>query len=219
MDAVVPWISPLVVIKPHNLGADRRDRPPMQLQAMPRIDFMQQWLAPSDPGMKEALNEIGSVRLFARQDQADDAKPDESTIRKFRHFLEHLGLTGQMMNVINETLVDNGLLLKGGTTVDATMIHAPPSAQGLDGTRDPEMHQTKKGNQGGFGTNIHAGADVHSRPAHTGSVIPANESDISQLSHLVGEDDRAVFGDKGYVNNTLTRLARKVVAKVAGTYR
>jgi len=113
------------------------------------------------------------------------------------------------MNIINDTLEQRGLLLKGGTMVDATIIHAPSSTKNQARKRDPEMHQTKKGNQWYFGMKIHVGADVHSGLVHTVSVTPANASDIGQLPRLLREDDRAVFGDKGYVNNTIKRLARK----------
>jgi transposase, IS5 family len=209
MDVVVPWAALLGVIEAHYPKAGRRGRPPMALETMLRIYFMQQWYALSDPAMEDALYEIESMRRFARLDLADDALPDETTILKFRHLLERHALTGQMMNVINDTLEHRGLLLKGGTMVDATIIHAPPSTKNQEKKRDPEMHQTKKGKQWYFGMKIHVGADVSSGLAHTVSVTPANASDISQLPHLVREDDRAVFGDKGYVNNPLKRLARK----------
>jgi len=170
---------------------------------------MQQWYTLLDPAMEDALYEIEAMRRFAGLDLTDDAMSDETTILKFRHLLEKHGLNGQMMNIINETLEQRGLLLKSGTMVDATIIHAPPSTKNRDKQRDPEMHQTKKGNQWCFGMKIHVGADVNSGLVHTLSVTPANASDISQLPELVREDDRAVFGDKGYVNNQLKRLARK----------
>ncbi|CAI07435.1 Transposase, IS5 family [Aromatoleum aromaticum EbN1] len=209
MDAVVPWAALLAVIEPHYPKAGRRGRQPMPMETMLRIYFMQQWYALSDPAMEDALYEIESMRRFARLDLADDAMPDETTILNFRHLLEQHGLTSQMMNVINEVLTDKGLLLKGGTMVDATIIHAPPSTKNQARQRDPDMHQTKKGKQWYFGMKIHVGADVNSGLAHTVSVTPANASDISQLPHLLREDDRAVFGDKGYVNNDLKRTARK----------
>lgn len=208
MEAVVPWAALLAVIAPHYPKAGRRGRPPMPLETMLRIYFMQQWYALSDPAMEDALYEIESMRRFARLELADDAMPDETTILKFRHLLERHALTGQMMNVINDTLEQRGLLLKGGTMVDATIIHAPPSTKNQDKQRDPDMHQTKKGNQWYFGMKIHVGADVDSGLAHTVSVTSANTSDISQLPCLLREDDRAVFGDKGYVNNQIKRSAR-----------
>jgi len=209
MDAVVPWAALLAAIEPHYPKAGRRGRPPRSLETMLRIYFMQQWYALSDPAMEDALYEIESMRRFAGLELADDAMPDETTILKFRHLLEKHGLTAKMMNIINDTLAERGLLLKGGTMVDATIIHAPPSTKNEQKQRDPEMHQTKKGNQWFFGMKIHVGADVNSGLVHTVSVTPANASDISQLPHLLREDDRAVFGDKGYVNNDLKRHARK----------
>jgi len=209
MDAVVPWAALLAVIEPHYPKAGGRGRPPKPMETMLRIYFMQQWYALSDPAMEDALYEIESMRRFAHLDLADDAMPDETTILNFRHLLEQHGLTAQMMNVINDVLTDKGLLLKGGTMVDATIIHAPPSTKNQAKQRDPDMHQTKKGQQWYFGMKIHVGADVNSGLAHTVSVTPANVSDVSQLPHLIREDDRAVFGDKGYVNNDLKRSARK----------
>ncbi|ATE61955.1 IS5 family transposase [Thauera sinica] len=209
METVVPWAALLAVIEPHYPTTGRRGRAPMPLATMLRIYFLQQWYALSDPAMKDALYEIESMRRFAGLDLSDDAMPDETTILKFRHLLEKHGLSAQMMNIINDTLEQRGLLLKGGTMVDATIIHAPPSTKNEDKKRDPQMHQTKKGNQWYFGMKVHVGADVNSGLVHTVSVTPANASDISQLPHLVREDDQAVFGDKGYVNNKLKRLARK----------
>jgi IS5 family transposase len=209
MDMVMPWASLLAAIEPHYPKSGRRGRPPMPRATMLRIYFMQKWYALSDPAMEDALYEIESMRRFARLELADDAMPDETTILKFRHLLERHGLTAQMMNIINDTLAQQGLLLKGGTMVDATIVHAPPSTKNRDKKRDPEMHQTKKGNQWYFGMKVHVGADVNSGLVHTVSVTAANESDVGQLPHLLREDDRAVFGDKGYVNNSLKRAARK----------
>jgi len=209
MEAVVPWAVLLEAIEPYYPKSGRRGRQPMPLATMLRIYFLQQWYALSDPGMEDALYEIESMRRFAGLDLSDDALPDETTILKFRHLLEKHGLTAQMMNLINDTLEQRGLLLKGGTLADATIIHAPPSTKNRDRQRDPEMHQTKKGNQWYFGMKVHVGADVHSGLVHTVSVTPANRSDISQLPYLLREDDRAVFGDKGYVSNPLKRLARQ----------
>lgn len=117
------------------------------------------------------------------------------------------------MNVITDILEERGLLVQGGTMVDATIIHASPSTKNQSKSRDPEMHQTKKGNQWYFGMKIHIGADANTGVAHTVSVTPANASDISQLPCLLREDDRAVFGDAAYVNNQFKRAARE-----AGVY-
>lgn len=148
------------------------------------------------------------MRRFAGVELSEDAIPDETTILHFRRLLEQHDLTAQLMNTINDVLEEKGLLLKGGTMVDATIIHAAPSTKNRGKARDPEMHQTKKGNQWFFGMKVHVGADVNSGLAHTVSVTPANASDLSQLPDLLREDDRAVFGDWGYVDNRLKRAAR-----------
>ena len=209
MEVVVPWASLLAVIEPYYPKTGYRGRQPIWLSAMLRIYFMQQWYSLSDPAMEDALYEIESMRRFAGLELADDAIPDETTILKFRHLLEKRGLTAQMMKVINDTLEERGLLLKGGTMVDATIIHAPCSTKNRDKKRDPEMRQTKKGNQWYFGMKAHVGADVNSGLVHTVSVTPANVPDICQLPRLLREDDRAVFGDKGYASNQGKRAARQ----------
>ncbi|GHU18074.1 hypothetical protein FACS189475_02960 [Betaproteobacteria bacterium] len=136
--------------------------------------------------------------------------PDETTILKFRHLLERHGLTARMMETINKELSQQGLLLSGGTMVDATLIHAAPSTKNKARERDPERHQTKKGKQWYFGMKIHVGADVQSGLVHTVGVTAANTADISALPHLLRKEDRAVFGDKGYVNNQFKRHAEPV---------
>jgi IS5 family transposase len=207
MDAVVPWTALLAVIEPHYPTSGRRGRPPMTLATMLRIYFLQQWYALSDPAMEEALYEIESMRCFAGLELADDALPAETTILKFRHLLEQHGLAAKMMNLIHDTLEQRGLLLKGGTMVDATIIHAAPSTKNKDKARDPDMHQTKKGNQ--WYLKVHVGADANSGLVHAVSATPANAPDSSQLPCLLREDDRAVFGDKAYANNAIKRQARE----------
>jgi IS5 family transposase len=209
MDALIPWSGLLSVIEPHYPKAGRRGRQPMRLETMLRIYFMQQWYALSDPAMEDALLEIESMRRFAQLDLMDDALPDETTILNFRHLLEKHELTQQMMQRINELLQTRGCLLKGGTMVDATIIHASPSTKNRDKQRDPEMHQARKGRQWYFGMKIHVGADAQSGLVHTVGVTAANVADVSGLPHLLREDDQAVFGDKGYVNNELKRHARR----------
>lgn len=213
MHQVVPWVELEAVIEPHYPRSGRRGRQPMGLSCMLRIYFMQQWYALSDPAMEDALYEIESMRRFAGLELIDDAIPDETTILKFRRLLEKHDLTSRMMNVINDVLESRGMLLKGGTMVDATIIHASPSTKNEAKARDPEMHQTKKGNQWFFGMKVHVGADIKSGLVHTVAVTPANAADISQLPCLLREDDRAVLGDKGYVNNAFKKAARQ-----AGVY-
>lgn len=207
MDKVVPWNALLAIVEPV-YPKPKRGRPPRPLATMLRIYFMQNWFNLSDPGMEDALYDVECMRRFAGLELMDESMPDETTILKFRHLLEKHQLTSRMMNAISQVLLDKGLMLKGGTMVDATIIHAPSSTKNESGSRDPEMHQTKKGNQWYFGMKIHVGADVNSGLAHTVSVTPANEPDINQLPNLLREDDRAVFGDKGYVDNRFKRAAR-----------
>jgi len=207
MDALIPWPGLLSVIEPYYPKAARRGRQPMPLETMLRIYFMQQWYALSDPAMEDALLEIESMRRFAHLDLMDDALPDETAILNFRHQLEKHDLTKQMLQLINELLHSRGCLLKGGIMVDATIIHASPSAKNRNRQRDPEMHQAKKGKQWYFGMKVHVGADAQSGLVHTVGVTPANVADVCALPELLREDDRAVFGDNGYVNNGLKRYA------------
>jgi IS5 family transposase len=159
--------------------------------------------------MEDALYEIESMHRFAGLELGEDALPDETTILKFRHLLERQGLTARMMAAINERLSQRGLLLSGGTRVDATIIHAASSTKNKARERDPERHQTKKGNPWYFGMKIHVGVDIQSGLVHTVRVTAANVADISLLPELIREDDKAVLSDKAYVNNKWKRLARK----------
>jgi len=159
--------------------------------------------------MENAPYEIVSMRRFAGLELIEGSIPDETTILRFRRLLERHGLTKQMLETINQVLEAQGALLKGGTMVDATIIHASPSTQNRAKSRDPEMHQTKKGKQWYFGMKVHEGADVNSTVVHTVSVTPANASDISQLPALLREDDGALFGDAAYVNKRFKRAARE----------
>ncbi len=208
METVVPWAALVALIEPHYPKAGKGRRP-RGLETMLRIYFMQQWFNLSDPGMEDALYDVPCMRAFARLDLFDESMADEAASLKVRRLLEKHQLTAAIMNAINDTLEQQGLLLKGGTMVDATIIHAAPSTKNKAKQRDPEMHQTKKGNQWYFGMKIHVGADANSGLAHTVAVTAANEADVSQLPNLLREDDRAVFGDKGYVDNRLKRAARK----------
>jgi IS5 family transposase len=198
MDQVMPWLMLEAVIEPHYPKTGRRGRPPMPLGTMLRIHFMQQWYALSDPGMEDALYEIESMRRFARLDLGDDALPDETTILKFRRLLETHDLAGKLLEAVNVHLGTKGLLLRQGTIVDATIIHAPSSTKNKDGKRDPDMRQTKKGNQYFFGMKAHIGVDVASGLVHTVTTTPANTADVTQAEHLLHGKEKSVWGDAGY---------------------
>jgi IS5 family transposase len=155
MERVVPWAALVELVSPY-APEGKKGRPPFPVQTMLRIHFMQQWFTLSDPAMEEALHDITLFREFAGLGW-DSRLPDESTILRFRHLLEKHKLAEQILAVVNDLLRDKGLLLKAGTVVDATLISAPSSTKNQSGERDPEMHQTKKGNQWHFGMKPHIG--------------------------------------------------------------
>jgi transposase, IS5 family len=208
MDAVMPWPELLAVVEPHYPRTGGRGRPPVGLAAMLRIYFLQQWFALSDRQMEDGLYDIESLRRFAGFSNVTAALPDETTILNFRHLLEQHDLTARLLETVNSLLKAKGLLVSQGTMVDATIIHAPSSTKNAKGERDPEMHQTKKGNQWYFGMKIHIGADVDSGAVHSVSVTAANRADISELPNLLRETDQVVFGDAGYASDEYKRGAR-----------
>jgi IS5 family transposase len=208
METVVPWAELLSVVEPLYPRAGGRGRPPVPLTSMLRIYFLQQWFALSDRQMEDALYDMESMRRFAGFSSVSSALPDETTILNFRHLLERHDLTARLLETINGLLKARDLLVSKGTMVDATIIHAPPSTKNAAGKRDPEMHQTKKGNQWYFGMKIHVGADVDSGAAHSVTVTAANQADINELPNLLREDDVVVFGDAGYASDKYKRGAR-----------
>ena len=160
--------------------------------------------------MEDALYEIESMRRFAGFSGITDALPDETTILNFRHLLERHELTARLLEAINTHLKAQGLLVSKGTMVDATIIHAPSSTKNREQTRDPEMHQTKKGKQWYFGMKVHIGADVDSGAVHTVKVTAANEADIAILPKLLRAEDGVIFGDAGYTSDEYKRGSRQL---------
>lgn len=197
MDRVVPWKEIQDLIEPvyPKAGNGRR---PYELSAMLRIHFMQQWYGLSDPAMEEALYEIASMRRFAGLSLAKGAVPDETTILNFRHLLESHGLAALIFEAVNSYLASRGLRLSKGTIVDATIIAAPSSTKNASGTRDPEMHQTKKGNEWHFGMKAHIGVDAETGLVHSLTGTSANVHDITQAESLLHGDETDVFADAGY---------------------
>jgi IS5 family transposase len=165
---------------------------------MLRIHFMQQWFTLSDPAMEEALHDVPLFREFAGLDSWTTRLPDESTILRFRHLLEEHKLAAQMLEVINELLRAKGLMLKAGTVVDATLIAAPSSTKNASGERDPEMHQSKKGNQWYHGMKAHIGVDAESGLVHTVRGTSGNVSDVVEANSLLHGEETEVFADAGY---------------------
>ena len=199
MNLVVPWTELVLLIAPHapTPGA-KGGRPPFAVEIMLRIHFVQQWFNLSDPAMEEALYDMALFREFVGLDAGEDNLPDESTIRRFRHLLEAHNLSLQILATVNATLAAKGLLLKSGTVVDATLIAAPSSTKNSSGERDPEMHQTKKGNQWHFGMKAHIGVDADSGLVHTVVGTAANVNDVTQAHALVHGAETDVFADAGY---------------------
>jgi IS5 family transposase len=196
MNLVVPWTELLSLIAPHAPRA-KTGRPPFELVTMLRIHFLQQWFGLSDLAMEEALFETTLYREFAGLSSVERI-PDRVSILRFRHLLEQHQLAPQILAVVNATLADKGLMLKQGTVVDATLIAAPSSTKNQDGERDPEMHQTKKGNQWHFGMKAHIGVDADSGLVHTVVGTAANVNDVTQASALVHGEETDVFADAGY---------------------
>jgi IS5 family transposase len=186
MEQVVPWAELVALIEPHapRGGGAKGGRPPFALLTMLRTHFLQQWYALSDPAMQESLHDIPLYRDFCGLDAAHSRLPDESTILKFRHLLEEHKLADQILEVVNAKLGQRGLLLREGTAVDATLIAAPSSTKNKDKARDPEMHQTKKGNQWYFGMKAHIGVDADSGLVHSVVGTAANVSDVTQAHAL-----------------------------------
>jgi len=197
MNLVVPWPELIGLIEPH-APAGKTGRPPFGISIMLRIHFLQQWFGLSDPAMEEALHDVPLYREFCGLDAGATRMPDESTILRFRHLLEQHQLSVPLLATINATLATKGLLLKTGTVVDATLIAAPSSTKNSSGERDPEMHQTKKGNQWHFGMKAHIGVDADSGLVHTVIGTAAHVSDVTQGHSLLHGQEREVFADAGY---------------------
>ena len=199
MNLVVPWSELVALVTPHAPARGTKGgRPPFAVETMLRIHFLQQWFNLSDPAMEEALYDTPMFREFAGLDMGEDHLPDESTILRFRHLLEAHNLSVQILATVNATLTAKGLLLKQGTVVDATLIAAPSSTKNQDGERDPEMHQTKKGNQWHFGMKAHAGVDADSGLVHSVATTAANAHDVTQAHALLHGEETDVFADSGY---------------------
>src|SRR5665213_3921990 len=197
METLIPWTKLLAVIAPFYPKGER-GRPPVGLERMLRVYFLQQWYGLADEALEDALYDSQALRGFAGIELTRDPVPDATTLLKFRHWLERHDLTKALFDDIAAMLEERGLLMRQGTIVDATIIAAPPSTKNKSKARDPEMHQTKKGNQWHFGMKAHIGVDVASGVVHTVTGTAANEADINQMAALLHGQEEAVFADAGY---------------------
>ena len=201
MDAVVPWGRLLALIVPHHPKAGLKGgRPPMPLETMLRIYFLQNWYAMSDPMAEETLYDSEAMRRFAGIELGDDRIPDETTILNFRHLLERHGLTEAIFADVNAHLADKGITLRSGTLVDATIIDAPSSTKNQARARDPEMSSTKKGNDWYFGMKAHVGVDVDSGTVHSLEATTAKVHDSRVWDELLHGEEKSVWADKGYIS-------------------
>ena len=196
MEQILPWQNMTAVIEPFYPKAGNGRRP-YPLETMLRIHCMQHWYNLSDGAMEDALYEIASMRLFARL-SLDSALPDRTTIMNFRHLLEQHQLARQLFKTINRWLAEAGVMMTQGTLVDATIIEAPSSTKNKEQQRDPQMHQTKKGNQWHFGMKLHIGADSQTGLVHSASVTAANVHDRHQVPHLLHGRETRLYGDSAY---------------------
>jgi IS5 family transposase len=198
MDRVVPWSEFVSLIEPFAPESGRRGQQPFAVEAMLRIHLMQQWFNLSDPAMEEALHDVPLFRDFAGLSNWADAMPSQTSILRFRHLLERHKLADQLLSTVNGLLSAKGLLLKAGTVVDATLIAAPSSTKNREGARDPEMHQSKKGNQWYFGMKAHIGVDAESGLVHTVRGTAGNVNDVVEANSLLHGQETVVFTDAGY---------------------
>ncbi len=196
MNAVVPWARLVSVVEPHYPKGEG-GRSAMDLELMLRIYFVQQWFDLSDPAAEDAIYDSESIRRFAGVELGEDRVPDETTILRFRHLLEKHDLTEAIFAEVRSLLEEKRLLLKAGTIVDATIIHAPSSTKNKSGKRDPEMKQTRKGNAWYFGMKIHTGTDKRGLTHHL-TVTNAAQADIKQMPELLHGEEREVYGDQAY---------------------
>ena len=199
MEVVVPWQALIDLIEPHYPKTSKKGgRPPYPLAVMLRIHLLQQWYSLSDPAMEEALIEVPTMRRFAGIDLISDRIPDETTILTFRHLLEKHDLGEQIFETVKAHLSARGMTMRQGTIVDATLIAAPSSTKNKEGKRDPEMHQTKKGNQWYFGMKVHIGVDKDSGLIHSVVTTAANVHDLTPAAELLHGDEEVIYGDAGY---------------------
>src|ERR1700678_2907817 len=201
MEQVVPWAKLCGLIEPH-YPTGSNGRPPVGVERMLRIYFLQQWFNLSDPAVEESLYDSAVMRGSVGIDLGREPVPDETTVCKFRHLLEEHQLGGQMLEAVNLHLQSRGVLVTTGTTVDATIIHAPSSTKNREQQRDPEMHQTRKGRQWYFGMKAHVGVDSKTKLIHTALVTPAHVADATVLPELLHGEETRVWGDQAYRGQT-----------------
>jgi len=197
MDEIIPWEEWIAYVEPY-YPSGKRGRPPLGIEKMLRMYLLQCWFSLSDEGIEYAIYDSYAFRTFMKINFMDEQVPDATTLLNFRHLLEEHNIGKVFFDAISCTLSSAGYMMRGGTIMDATLISAPSSTKNADKSRDPEMHQTKKGNTWHFGMKCHVGVDAGSGYVHSLETTPANAHDITVVPNLIREDDRVVYGDAGY---------------------
>jgi IS5 family transposase len=198
METLVPWEEFCKVIEPYYPKAGN-GRPPVGLERVLRMYFIANWFNLSDVACEDALYDVPAFRDFCEFDLGNERIPDATTLMNFRHLLEQNNLGAAMFAKVGELLLANGMKLSGGTIVDATIIAAPSSTKNADNARDPDMHQTKKGNQWHFGMKVHIGVDSKTGLTHSASITPANVHDSQELPNLLHGNETRLYGDSAYI--------------------
>jgi transposase, IS5 family len=199
MDKIIPWLELTAAVQTaYPKVSENGGRPPIPLERMLRIYFLQLWFNLSDPAVEEALYDSVAMRAFVGIDLGAEGAPDETTVCKFRHLLERHKLGKVLLSAVNDHLHRSGIKIAKGTIVDATIIGAPSSTKNKDGERDPEMHQTAKGQQWYFGMKAHVGVDSKTKLIHTVLASAANVQDRDALPYLLHGAETRVWGDQGY---------------------
>ena len=200
MDATIPWASWVAVIEPFYYAdrAGKRGRKAKPVETMLRMYLLQVWFSLSDEGVEDAVYDSYAMRRFLGLDFAVEQVPDATTLLHFRHLLEEHHVGEKLLAAQNEVFDANGWIMRGGSIVDATIIAAPSSTKNATGTRDPAMHQTRKGNQWYFGMKAHIGVDAGTGYVHTVTATAANVHDLDEAVNLVRAGDEVVYADAGY---------------------
>jgi transposase, IS5 family len=212
METLVPWVQMCALIEPHYPKAGN-GRPPVGLERMLRMYLIANWFNLADEACEDALYDIAAFRDFCRIDLGCEPVPDATTLLNFRHLLEQHQIGAALFARIGELLQANRMKLCGGTIVDATLIAAPPSTKNREHSRDPQMHQSKKGKQWYFGMKLHIGVDSQSGLVHSASVTSGNIHDSHELPNLLHGAETRLYGDSAYRGEKQRKRLRELAPK------
>lgn len=212
MEALVPWTEVCGLIEPH-YPKEGNGRKPIGVERMLRMYLIANWFNLGDEACEDALYDIAAFREFCRFDLGRERVPDATTLLGFRHLLEDKNIGAALFAKVGALLQANGMKLSGGTIVDATLIAAPPSTKNQDKSRDPEMHQTKKGNEWHFGMKVHIGVDSQTGLVHSASVTAANVHDSQQLPNLLHGEETRLYGDSAYRGKNQREQLKQIAPK------